>query len=144
MAYQYKMTPCQSLKPFEDRKSRYIDRDYFSHNSSVDRAREVFKLSADSASLLVSTEKCFFSFGIGVLCGWCLKWGRFCVFLADFTQPWTPSQRAIFWLKVFLKSGISLESLEPLIDFLAKLWLESSHQKSWLESSHWLESRYHW
>jgi len=35
-------------EPIEDRRSRSIVKDYFSHNSPVDRDREVFKLSEDA------------------------------------------------------------------------------------------------
>jgi len=50
-------------EPFMDSKSRYIVLGYFSRNSPVDRAREVFKLSTDSTRLLVLTEQNFSVWG---------------------------------------------------------------------------------
>jgi len=54
--------------------------------------------------------------------------GVFCVFLAEITWPWAPTQRAIFWLN-FLESRLSSQFLELLIGFLAylepKLWLKN-------------------
>ena len=57
-----------NLPPFEDSKNLYLVWYYFSHNSPVDRGREVFKPSTVSARVLVlvqkSSEKTFFSFGL--------------------------------------------------------------------------------
>jgi len=57
------------------------------HKSPAARAIEVFKPPTDSARLLVSTEKKFFSFWFGVLLGGRHKWECFCVFMAYFTRP---------------------------------------------------------
>jgi len=45
-----------SVKPFSDRKRRYIFLDYFCHNSPANRARGVFKPSRGAESLLVSIK----------------------------------------------------------------------------------------
>jgi len=44
------------------------------HNSAVDCAREMFKPSEDTVSLVVCNEKKVKVLGF---CGWCHKWGRF-------------------------------------------------------------------
>jgi len=52
-------------------------------------------------------------------------------FLAKFTWPWAPTQSVIFLIQAFLETGLSSESLESLIDFLAylepKLWLKNQY-----------------
>ena len=74
------------------------------HNSPADWARELFKPSTDSISLLYQTEKNLFRFGFGVLCV-TSQWEMFSPFLAKYTWPWAPTQGAIFWLKSFCKLG---------------------------------------
>ena len=115
------------IQPFKDGISRYIVFYYFSHNSSVDRDREVFKPSTDSARLLVSTEKNFSVLGLGFP-----KRDVTSSFFA-FLRPTLASRRRqsnkpIFWRKVSLEIRLSSESLKPLIGFLAyvepKLWPE--------------------
>jgi len=81
----------------------------------------VFKPSTDSASLVVPSQKLFFSFGFGVLLGGRHKWGCFRVFIAYFNRPWTPSNGPTFWPKYFDETRLFYESLEPLIGFLAYL-----------------------
>ena len=56
----------------------------FGHKSPVARARELFKPSTDSASLLVDIEKKFFRFEFEVFWGKRHKYGCFCVILAIF------------------------------------------------------------
>ena len=76
---------------FNARASHYSARYFVGHNSPAAAAREVFKSSTDSASLLVpSKKKIFFNFGFGVLLGGRHKWGCFSAFMAYFTHPWTP------------------------------------------------------
>ena len=58
----------------------------FGYNSSAAAAREVFKPSTDSTSLVIPSQKNFFSFGFGVLLGERHKWGCFRIF----ARPWTP------------------------------------------------------
>ena len=72
-------------------------------NSPADWAREMFKPSTDSASLPVRQKKNFFRFGFGIL--WVTpQWGHVFACLAKCTWPWLPTQRAIFWLKIFLET----------------------------------------
>jgi len=53
------------LKPFNDRKSQYIGFRFFGYNSPAAIAREVFKPSMLSASLVVSSQKKFSVLGLG-------------------------------------------------------------------------------
>jgi len=52
----------------------------FGYNSPAAAAREVFKPSTDSASLVIPSQKKVFSFGFGVLLEGRHKWGYFRVF----------------------------------------------------------------
>ena len=74
------------------------------HCLPADRAREVFKHSTDSASLLLYL-KFFFRFGFGVLCGWRHNGGMISRFYGDFiievTWPWAQTQMAIFGWIIF-------------------------------------------
>jgi len=81
---------------------------FFGHKSSAARAREQFKTSTDSASLLVEIGKKIFALSLGFSGGELNKWGCFCVFLATFTRPCAPIQWAIFWLTFFWKLGCDL------------------------------------
>jgi len=60
-------------------QQRYIVLDYFSHNSPGNKARNVFKPSTDSASLLVSIKK-FFDLGLGFSVGDITMRACFCLF----------------------------------------------------------------
>jgi len=66
-----------------DRKATIVALTLFSHNFPTDRARELFKPSTDSASLLAYFEKKRFSF-----CVWGSLWGtsQVGVFLRIFGQ----------------------------------------------------------
>ena len=106
------------------RKSHCFGRALQHYYSPADWARELFKPSADSASLKVQTY--FFVLGVEFSSGSVtLRAGfRLCgqVYLAH-----TPTQWAIFWLNFVLDLRLSSESLESLIGLLAyldpKLWL---------------------
>jgi len=96
------------------------------HNSLVDWASELFKPFTDSESLLVDFEKNIFILGLGFSVGDVIMGACLCHFMTEVTWPWVSIQQAIFWLKLFLESRLSSESLEPLIGLLAylepKLW----------------------
>jgi len=62
-------------------------------------ARKLFTPSTDSPILTAEIENKIFSFWF--LCVERHKWGCFCVFLANFTRPWAPIQRANFLAQVF-------------------------------------------
>ena len=109
------------LKPFNDRKIQQIGTYVFGYNSPPAPAREVFKPTTDSASLVVPSQKTVFSFGFGVLLGGRHKWGCFRVFMAYFTRTWTPIEWAHVLAQICCKTRLSYESLEPLIGFLAYL-----------------------
>jgi len=66
------------------------------HNLPVDCARELFKLSKDTASLQAFNEKkfvfvCFYE--------WHHKWSRFLAILAQVTYPWAQLQGGSILLK---------------------------------------------
>jgi len=89
-----------------------------SYNSPGDWARELFKPSADSASLVVETEKKNFSFLVGGFKGERHKWRCFWVPLpGSGLQPIGP----LLWLKILSETRRKSASLEPLNDFLACL-----------------------
>jgi len=73
----------QALKPFKFRENHVSCSALQSCNSPGDSARELFKRSADSASLVVEIEKKFFVFGGGFSEGT----PQVGVFLATFTWP---------------------------------------------------------
>jgi len=66
----------REIGPPEDCTRRFVDTEYFSHTSLVDRARKVCKPSMDSASLLVSIKKIAW-FGVEVFCWWRHNEGMF-------------------------------------------------------------------
>ena len=90
------------VQPFNDHRSQLIGSSLFCYNSLAAAAREVFKPSPDSASLVVSSQKKNFSFGLGVLLGGRHKWGCFHVFMAYFDRPWTPIEWAHIFDRIFL------------------------------------------
>ena len=90
------------MEPFNDHRSQLIGSSLFCYNSLAAAAREVFKPSPDSASLVVSSQKKKFSFGLGVLLGGLHKWGCFRVFMAYFDRPWTPIEWAHIFDRIFL------------------------------------------
>jgi len=87
------------------------------HNSPSDSARELFRTSTGSASLLVKIKKKIFV--LGSL--WGLSQGVFSSFWPILPDPGRQTNDPIFWLKIFLETRLSSESLEPLIGFLAYL-----------------------
>ena len=94
------------------------------HNSPAGSARELFKSSTDSASLLVSIKKITW-FGLGVLLGGRHKVGVFLNFWPTLTGPGRQSNEPFFG-SIFLETRRSSASLEPFIDLLAcpepELW----------------------
>jgi len=69
--------------------SHYSGWHFFGHNSPA--ARELFKPSTDSASLLVKMEEKRFLFLVGGLLGGPTTSGGVLETLATFAQPWTPT-----------------------------------------------------
>ena len=53
-----------NVKPFNDHQSHYNGSCIFGYNSATAAAREVFKHSTDSASLVVSSQKKIFQFRV--------------------------------------------------------------------------------
>jgi len=90
-------------------------------SSSTDCARELFKGSNGSASLLVCTRKKFFGWGLRIFFDWCHKWSSFRVILANVTWPRAQPLGQSGSLKFSLETRLESESFEPLINFLAFL-----------------------
>jgi len=64
-----------------------IGRPFFGHKSPAARARELFKPSTDSASLLVDIEKKSFTFSVGIFWRWCHNEGMFWKFWSPLADP---------------------------------------------------------
>ena len=94
---------------------------YQCHSSSADCARELFKPSKHSPSLLVCNAKNIFSFGFQFFCEWRHKQGRFLAILAHVTWPRAKPLDQSILLKFSLETWLESESFEPLINFLAFL-----------------------
>jgi len=98
----------------------------FGYNSPAAAAREVFKPSTDSASLVVLSQKKFFSFGF--------SWGGitsgdiFAFLWPTLPSPGRPSNGPTFWSKYFYETRLSYKFLEPLIGFLAYLDQKLCHE----------------
>ena len=88
------------------------------------RAREVFKLSTDSARHLVSTEKKIQFWAWGSLGGA----SQVVFFWPTLPGPGRQSNGPIFCLNFFVETRLSSESLEPLIGFLAYLDAKLYHK----------------
>ena len=92
--------------------------------SPAARARELFKPSTDSASLLESRrnrKKNFFVFGLGFSGGTATSGDVFAFFYPPLAGPGPQSIGPFFWLKIFLETRPKSASLEHLNDFLAYL-----------------------
>jgi len=86
------------LKHFENRsmiysyfnfglKNNSFPLPYQHPSSSADCARELFKGSSGSASLVDCTRKKNFWLGMRIFCDWCHKWSSFWVILAHVAWP---------------------------------------------------------
>ena len=87
-------------QPFNAHQSQYVGSRFFGYNSPAAAAREVFKPSTDSASIVVPSQKKIFSFGFSW--GVVTSGGCFRIFMAYFTRPWTPIERAHILAQIFL------------------------------------------
>ena len=108
-------------EPFNDRKSQLIGAYVFGYNSPPAAAREVFKPSTDSTSLVVPSQIKIFSFGFGVLLGVVTSGGVFAFLWPTLPGPRRISNGPTFWPKYLYETRLPYESLEPLIGFLAYL-----------------------
>ena len=104
----------------------------FGYNSPISAAREVFKRSTDSTSLVVSSQTKVFSFGFGVLLGGATKGGVFAFLWPIFRGPGRQSKESIIWLKFVLETRQSSETLEHLVGFVK--YLES---ELWQKNKNW-------
>ena len=95
-------------------------------SSSADCARELFKGSNGSASLVDCTPKKFWGWGMQIFCEWRYKWSSFGVILAHVAWPRAQPLGQSVLLKFSLETRLESESFEPLINFLTflvqKLW----------------------
>jgi len=95
-------------------------------SSSTDYARELFKGSNGSASLVDCTWKKFFGWGVQIFCDWRHKWSSFGVILAHVAWPRAQPLGQSDSLKFSLETRLESESFETLNDLLAflvqKLW----------------------
>jgi len=94
---------------------------YQHHSSYANSARELFKGSNGSTSLLVCTWKKFFVWGLRMFCELRHKWSSFGVILNHVTWPRAQLLGQSISLKFALETRLESESFEPLIDFLAFL-----------------------
>jgi len=99
---------------------------YLRHSSSANCARELFKGSNRSASLVDCTRNKVFGWGVRIFCEWRHNWSSFGVILAHVAWPRAQPLSQSVSLKFSLETRLESESFEPLIDFLAflvqKLW----------------------
>jgi len=111
-------TASRKVCPFNDRKSKKIGAYVFGYDSQPAAAREVFKPSTDSASLVVPSQKKIFSW----FSGWGFTSGGVFAFLwPTLPGPGRPSNGPTFCPKYFYETRLSYESVESLIGFLAYL-----------------------
>jgi len=84
------------------------------HSSSANCARELFKPSKDSASLLVHTW--IFGWGLWIFCEWRHEWSSFWAILAHIDWPSAQPLGQSISLKFSLETRLESESFEPLIN----------------------------
>jgi len=90
-------------------------------SSSADCARELFKGSNGSASLVACTQKKFFGWGVRIFCDCCHKWSSFGIILAHVAWSRAQPLGQSVSLKFSSETRLESKSFEPLIDFLAFL-----------------------
>ena len=88
-------------------------------SSSADCARDLFKGSNRSASLVDCTRKKIFGWGVRIFCDWRHKWSSFSVILAHVAWHRDQPLGQSVSLKFSLETRLESESFELLIDFLA-------------------------
>ena len=71
------MWKTKQISPFNDHQSHYSGSSFFCYNTAPAAAREVFKPSTDSASLLVSSQKTIFQFRVRSFLGGASQVGVF-------------------------------------------------------------------
>jgi len=116
-----KSDPAPDLKGLTTAKANRLAHVYY-YNSPPAAAREVFKSSTDSASLVVPSQKKQFQFWVWGSFGGASEMGVFSRF-HGLLYPALDAHRMgpRFWPKYFYETRLSYESLEPLIGFLAYL-----------------------
>jgi len=82
-------------------------------SSFADCARELFKDSNESASLVDCTWKNFFGWGVRVFCEWCHKWSSFGAILAHVATPRAQPLKGpkVFRWSFYWRLGLSLSLL---------------------------------
>ena len=107
---------------FKSRVRHFSCRTLQTYNSPGDWAKELFKPSTDSASLVVKIEKNNFLFRWGVFWRWRHKEDMFWKSRPSLVCPGPQPIGPFFWLKVLLKTTWQSASIETLVDLLAQLW----------------------
>jgi len=106
--------------------------------SSADCARELFKGSNRSASLVDCTRKKCFGWGLWIFCDWRQKWSGFGVILANVAWSRAQPLSQSVSLKFSLETRLESKSFEPLINFLVflvqKLWSKTNKLFNYLIS----------
>ena len=115
----------KKLFGFNDHQSHYSGSCIFGYTSAPAAAREVFKPSTDSASLVVSSQKKIFQFRVRGSLGGASQVGVFSRFYGLLCPALDANRMGPHFLSnIFMKLGRVLdshESLEPSIAFLAYL-----------------------
>ena len=118
------------------RKNSNFRLPYQRPTSSADCARELFKGSKESASLVDYNRKNIFWLGVRLFCDWRHKWSSFRVILSHVARPGAQPLGQSVSLKFSLETRLESESFEPLIDFLAflvqKLWSKINKLNNYL------------
>ena len=97
---------------------------YQHHSSAANCARELFKGSNGSASLVNCTLKKFFGWGLRIFCEWRHKWRSFWAILAHVAWPRAQLLGQSISLKFSLETRLESESFEPWSTFYS-FWFKS-------------------
>jgi len=91
--------------PFNDRVSQYIGPPFFDHKSPAYRARELFKSSTDSASLVVNNEKKNFVLDLSFSGGIVTSRGVFALFWPSLPGSGRrPNGPSMFWTQSLVEN----------------------------------------
>jgi len=139
MHYSHFENQCTIYSYFDFRlKNSSFRLPYQRPSSSADCARQLFKGSNGSASLVDCTQKKIFGWGLRIFCEWRHKWSSFGVILAHVAWPRAQLLGQNVSLKFSLETRLESESFEPLVDFLAflvqKLWSKINKLRNYLIS----------
>jgi len=92
---------------FKDRKSHCLTEPLQHYYLPADWARELFKPSKDGETLVVRNEKIILDLDVVFFIDVCMMGVCLCIFCLhsdDIIGPWTPTPRAIFFTRVFIRN----------------------------------------